>query len=86
MPNVDEGGANRLDAKLSALLAIVVDMYLRQTEVAKPKTRSIDKILNDAGLSSSEIARLLGKTDRAVNLQLQKERARKAPKEEGTAE
>jgi hypothetical protein len=69
-----------IDAKLSALLAIVLDAYLRQTGVARPKTRSIDKLLRDAGLSSATIATLLGKTERAVALQLEKERDKKAAK------
>lgn len=60
-----------LDEKVSALLAIVLDAYLRQTGVARPKARSIDKMLRDAGLSSATIATLLGKTERAVALQLQ---------------
>ncbi len=61
----------RIDAKLSALLAITVDGYLRDTEIARPKPRSIDRLLSDAGLGTGDIAKLLGKTERAVNLQLQ---------------
>lgn len=67
-----------IDAKLSALLTLVLDGYLRQTGVARPKERSIDKMLSDVGLSASTIATLLGKTDRAVHLQLAGERAKKA--------
>jgi hypothetical protein len=63
----------RIDAKLNALLAIIVDRYLRETETARPKKRSIDRLLSDAGLSATETAKLLGKTDRAVRLQLQRE-------------
>lgn len=61
----------RIDAKLSALLAIMIDRYLRDTEVARPKPRSIDQLLSDAGLANGEIAKLLGKTERAVQLKLQ---------------
>jgi hypothetical protein len=61
----------QIDSKLSALLALYVDSYLRQTGIAKTKDRSIDQILADAGLSSAQIAGLLGKTQRAVNLQLE---------------
>jgi hypothetical protein len=61
----------QIDSKLTALLALYVDNYLRQTGVAKPKDRSIDRILSDAGLSAKTIASLLGKTERAVHLQLE---------------
>ena len=60
----------QIDSKLTALLALYVDSYLRQTGVAKPKERNIDHILSDAGLSARQIAGLLGKTERAVHLQL----------------
>jgi SOS response regulatory protein OraA/RecX len=66
-----------IDAKLGALLTLVLDGYLRQTGVARPKDRSVDKMLADMGLSAQTIAKLLGKTDRAVQLQLEKERAKK---------
>ncbi len=68
----DEEVLNRIDAKLGALLAIALDEYLRETEVARPKPRSIDRLLTDAGLSTKEIAALLGKTDRAVQLAIAK--------------
>jgi hypothetical protein len=67
-----------IDAKLSALLTLVLDGYLRQTGVARPKERSIDKMLSDVGLSAVTIATLLGKTERAVHMQLAGERAKKA--------
>ena len=67
-----------IDAKLSALLTLVLDGYLRQTGVARPKERSIDTMLSDVGLPAATIATLLGKTERAVHLQLAAERARKA--------
>lgn len=76
----------RIDAKLGALLAISVDQYLRETGVARPKPRSIDKMLNDVGLSPQDIAALLGKTDRAVykvlegEKKIQKERSAKPPR------
>jgi hypothetical protein len=65
----------QIDAKLTALLALYVDSYLRQTGIAKPKDRSIDRILSDAGLSAKMIAGLLGKTERAVHLQLEPKKA-----------
>lgn len=73
----DEEVLRSIDGKLGALLTLVLDGYLRQTGVARPKERSIDKMLSDAGLSAATIATLLGKTPRAVNLQLAGERAKK---------
>jgi hypothetical protein len=61
----------QIDSKLTALLALILDGYLRQTGIAKPKERSIDRILTDAGLSARQIAGLLGKTERAVHKQLE---------------
>lgn len=46
--------------------------------MARPKPRSIDKLLSDVGLNAQQIAALLGKTDRAVNLVLAGEREKKA--------
>ncbi len=63
----------RIDAKISALLAIMVDRYLRETEIARPKQRTIDRLLSDVGLPTKDIAKLLGKTERAVQLQLEKD-------------
>jgi hypothetical protein len=63
----------RLDAKLGALLAIAVDQYLRETGVARPNPRSIDKMLSDVGLAPRDVAALLGKTERAVYLALSEE-------------
>jgi hypothetical protein len=70
----DDQVLERIDSKLTALLALVLDSYLRNTGVARPRERSIDLMLSDAGLSASTIAGLLGKTDRAVHKQLQNER------------
>src|SRR5262249_43990208 len=67
----DQGLLRRIDAKLGALLAIVLDEYLRETGVAKPRPRSVDRLLADAGLTTREIAAILGKTDRAVQMVLQ---------------
>jgi hypothetical protein len=63
-----------IDIKLGALITLVLDAHLRETGIAKPKDRGIDRLLSDAGLSPQQIAGLLGKTDRAVRLQLEKER------------
>lgn len=72
-----------IDAKLSGILVLTLDSYLRETGVARPKARSIDKMLADVGLSPATIAGLLGKTDRAVHMQLQTERTRAAAKKQG---
>lgn len=62
----------KVSTRLQALLALEVDRHLRETGLAKPRERSIDKILSDAGLIPKEIASILGKTERAVQLVLQK--------------
>lgn len=72
----------RIDTKLAALLAIVVDGHLRDTEIAKPRPRTIDRMLVDVGLTQAEVARLLGKSQQAVGQALQKDKtAKKAAKE-----
>jgi hypothetical protein len=53
-----------------AQLTIQVDQYIRETGIARSKPRSIDKMLSDVGVKTSDIARLLGKTERAVNMQI----------------
>lgn len=63
----------QIDTKLGALLAIVVDGHLRDTEIAKPRPRSIDRMLTDTGLSQVEVARLLGKSPQAVGQVLAKD-------------
>jgi len=55
---------------LNALLSIVVDQHIRGTDLAKPRVRSIDRMLSDNGLTNTEIAILLGKTPQAVGQQL----------------
>jgi hypothetical protein len=68
----------RIDAKLGAILALTLDGYLRETGIAQPKPRSVDRLLADAGLNTATIAKMLGKTDRAVQLQLQGSAKKKA--------
>lgn len=55
---------------LYALLAIAVDQHIRGTDLAKPRPRSIDRMLTDVGLTGVEIAKLLGKTPQAVSYAL----------------
>lgn len=68
----------RIETKLLALLVITVDEYLRETDVARPKPRSIDRMLADVGVSQKEIAALLGKTPQAVSLALGKDKLKTA--------
>jgi hypothetical protein len=82
----EEATLKRIDAKLGALLAIALDQHLRETGVARPKARSIDRLLTDAGLTAKEIAALLGKTERAVHLALQSERNAKGAKNKARAQ
>lgn len=53
-----------------AQLTIEVDLYIRESGIARPKPRSIDRMLSDVGLKTTDIANLLGKTERAVQMQL----------------
>ncbi|MBF1038762.1 MAG: hypothetical protein HXL01_00955 [Candidatus Nanosynbacter sp.] len=61
---------NYLEIIALAQLTIQVDRYIRETEIARPKPRSIDKMLSDVGLKTNDIAKLLGKTERAVQMQI----------------
>lgn len=70
MPQERDG----LEARLNALLALEIERHLRETGVTKARSRSVDKLLADAGLSTTEIGSIMGKTERAVQLVLQKEK------------
>jgi hypothetical protein len=70
-PATDHELLASIDAKLSALLTLTLDSYLRDTGTAKPKERSVDAMLAGVGLTPQQIAALLGKTDRAVRMQLE---------------
>jgi len=83
--NTNDAVLRSIDARLAAILTLTLDSYLRQTGVARPKERSVDKMLSDVGLSAATIASLLGKTDRAVNLQLQRENQRKSARKKVVA-
>ena len=72
-----------------AQLTIQVDQYIRETGVARPKPRSIDKMLSDVGVKPADIAHLLGKTERAVFMQLaadSKTKKKAKPTETATTE
>jgi hypothetical protein len=51
--------------------------FLRQTGVGRPKERSVDTMLFDVGVPASTIAKLLGKTERAVNMRVAADREKK---------
>lgn len=61
---------NYLETIALAQLTIQVDRYIRENEIARLKPRSIDKMLSDVGLKTADIAKLLGKTERAVQMQI----------------
>lgn len=69
-----------------AQLTIQVDQYIRETGVARPKPRSIDKMLADVGVKTTDIAHLLGKTERAVQMQLSADSKKKAKTDDAAAE
>lgn len=63
-----------IDAKLGALLAIhTYRLLVDEPDLAKPRRRSIDRLLHDAGLSQAEIGQILGKTQQAVSQVLKKD-------------
>jgi hypothetical protein len=72
-----------IESKLTAVLALMADSHLRAHGMQRQqRPRSLDRILTDAGLSAREVGKLLSKTERAVHLALQAEKANpgKAPK------
>lgn len=64
----------RIDTKLAALLTIAVDAHLRNTDIAKPRPRTIDTMLVAVGLTQNEVAGLLGKSQQAVAQAIQKDK------------
>lgn len=69
-----------IDSKLAALLAITVDQYLRETGAAQSRHASVDSMLRGVGISARDIAALLGKTERAVNMKLKADEDGKKPR------
>lgn len=62
-----------IDTKLGALVALHAHRLLMEdADLAKPRPRSIDRLLADAGLSQGEIGAVLGKTRQAVGQVLKK--------------
>ena len=62
-----------IDNKLGALVAIhTYRLLMEDDDLAKPRPRSIERLLVDAGLSQAEVGRILGKTRQAVGQALMK--------------
>src|SRR5438105_14991756 len=65
-----------IDTNLNAILALLAEGHLRaHGSQRQQRARSLDRILTDAGVSAREVGKLLGKTERAVHLALQAEKA-----------
>ena len=48
-------------------------LLIEDSNLAKPRPRSVDKMLSDVGLSNAQIGALLGKTRQGVGATLAKE-------------
>lgn len=68
-----------IDTKLSALLAIAIDNYVRVHKIAGARARPIEAMLHRAGLSTGEVAELLGKGQRAVQIAVKETPRKRAP-------
>jgi len=75
MPDEETVGLLKaIDIKLGALLAIETQrLLIEDSNLAKPRPRSVDKMLSDVGLSNAQIGALLGKTRQGVGATLAKE-------------
>ena len=72
--SVDTQLLRAIDTKLGALVSIHTHRLLMEDpDLARPRPRSIERLLSDAGLSQAEIGRTLGKTRQAVGQALRKE-------------
>jgi hypothetical protein len=67
---MEEEYLDRIDRKLGSLLALEVDRVLRESKGDGARPRPLDRLLADAGLSTAEVASLLHKTQRAVQMAL----------------
>lgn len=68
-----------INAKISALLALTIDRDLSEKGVQRrTRDRLPDRMLSDVGLGTKQIAVILGKTERAVQMALADERGRKS--------
>lgn len=63
-----------MDAKLAALVALQTHRVLIEDEdLARPRPRSIDRLLHDVGLTQTQIGAILGKSNQAVSQMIAKE-------------
>jgi hypothetical protein len=69
---VAEEVLERIDAKLGALLALSVFSYLDQPDDHPPARIPVEVVLSHGGLATRDIALLLGKSQRAVQLAVKK--------------
>jgi hypothetical protein len=67
----------RIEILLTAILGIQVDQFLRDSDVAKPRPRSIDRMLTDFGFNQVQVATLLGKSPQAVGQVLAKDKSKR---------
>ena len=63
-----------IDLKLGVLVALHTHrLLLDDDDLARPRPRSIDRLLTDVGLTQTEIGRILGKTPQAVGQALKRD-------------
>jgi len=70
----------RIERTLNAILGIQVEQFIRETGIATPRPRSVDRMLYDFGYTGAQIAMLLGKSPQAVSQVLAKDKASKSKK------
>jgi hypothetical protein len=67
-----EEDLGRIEVRLNAVLALLLERFIRDAGARDCREpRSPERILRDAGLSTSEIALLLGKSGRRVRKALE---------------
>ncbi len=77
----------RVEKVLTAILGVQVEQLIRDTKIASPRPRSIDRMLSDFGLTGAQIAALLGKTPQAVSQALARDtkKSKSSPVADGDA-
>jgi IS30 family transposase len=63
-----------IDRKLSALISLLADLRQRTAEQGDKSAPKVEALLHKAGLSSPEIANLIGKDPQAVRKAIQRSR------------
>lgn len=85
MAEAQDETLQRIETLLTAILGVQVEQFLRETGVAKPRPRSVDRMLSDFGLSGVQIAELLGKTPQAVSNSLARDKKGPTAKQKASA-